>query len=111
MESNHRPDLIDRDNCVCGGWLVVDEDNDYELICEIELNTKESNTMKTPIYPNIEVELVGGDGNAFTILGKVRKAMRRGGVPAEQIDAFTAEATEGDYDHLLRTVMTWVEVA
>ena len=27
-------------------------------------------------YPEIEVELVGQDGNAFVILGAVRRAMR-----------------------------------
>jgi len=62
-------------------------------------------------YPNIEVELSGGDGNAFFILGTVRKALKRGGVPSEEIDNFTAEATDGDYDHLLQTCMRWVEVS
>jgi len=64
-----------------------------------------------PRFPNIEVELVGNDGNAFSILGNVTRAMRRGGVPKTDIDAFMAEATAGDYDHLLGTVMRWVEVS
>jgi hypothetical protein len=33
-------------------------------------------------YPEIEVELIGTDGNAFAILGKVQEALKRGGVPA-----------------------------
>jgi len=61
-------------------------------------------------YPEIKVKLVGEDGNAFFILGKVIKALRRGGVPMEEIDKFENEATAGDYNHLLRTCMEWVDV-
>jgi hypothetical protein len=61
-------------------------------------------------YPNISVNLLGGDGNAFAIIGKVNSALRRGGVPQSQIKKFTNEAMEGDYNHLLRTAMRWVEV-
>jgi hypothetical protein len=64
-----------------------------------------------PKYPHVTVQLVGEDGNAFVILGQVTKALRESGVPGAEIDQFKAEATEGDYDHLLRTVMDWVEVA
>ena len=59
-------------------------------------------------HPEIEVPLAGEDGNAFSILGRVLKAMRRAGVPKEEQDEFTKEATSGDYDHLLQTCMRWV---
>ena len=58
----------------------------------------------------IRVKLVGEDGNAFAILGRVRQALRRGGESREFIEAFTKEATSGDYNHLLATVMEVVEV-
>jgi hypothetical protein len=61
-------------------------------------------------YPNITVELCGHDGNAFSIIGRVTKALRRGDVPQAEIDAFTKEATSGDYDHVLQTAMRWVDV-
>ena len=61
-------------------------------------------------YPEIEVALLGNDGNAFAILGAVSSAMKRASVPQAERDAFYAEATAGDYDELLRTVMRWVEV-
>ena len=59
-------------------------------------------------YPEVEVQLAGEDGNAFAILGRVSKALRRGGVSREDITTYQAEATAGDYDHLLRTTMRWV---
>ncbi len=58
----------------------------------------------------IKVRLVGGDGNCFHVLGKVRQALRRGGKGKEFIDAFTAKPTSGDYNHLLATVMEVVVV-
>jgi hypothetical protein len=61
-------------------------------------------------HPEITVSLIGQDGNAFFILGRVQQAMRRAGVPADEIKVFMDEATAGDYDHLLGTVMKWVEV-
>lgn len=63
-----------------------------------------------PKYPNITVNLVGEDGNAFAILGRVLAAMRRAKIAREERTAFTKEATSGDYDELLQTVQRWVEV-
>lgn len=61
-------------------------------------------------YPNVKVPMIGEDGNAFAILGRVQTALRRAGVSREERDAFVDEATSGDYDHLIGTVMEWVEV-
>ena len=61
-------------------------------------------------HPEITVQLTGSDGNAFSILGRVQKALRKAGVPREEQDAFMKEAMSGDYDHLLATVMRWVDV-
>jgi hypothetical protein len=56
------------------------------------------------------VQLSGEDGNAFAILGRTAAALRRRGAKHE-IDSFFAEATSGDYDHLLQTIMAWVDGA
>ncbi|MBI1850647.1 MAG: hypothetical protein HYR85_09920 [Planctomycetes bacterium] len=61
-------------------------------------------------YRKPTVKLVGTDGNALSILGRVSAAMKEAGIPKETIDAFFREATAGDYDHLLRVVMTYAEV-
>ena len=59
-------------------------------------------------YPEIEVDLVGQDGNAFTIIGSISKALSRGGVSLEEVYKFQEEATDGDYYHVLKTCMKWV---
>ena len=61
-------------------------------------------------YPEIEVQLVGRDGNAYSIMGAVISALRKNGVSDEECKLFREEATSGDYDNLLRTCMEWVEV-
>jgi hypothetical protein len=66
--------------------------------------------MSEPKYPEVKVELTGHDSNAFMILGRTVKAMRRAGLDESEIQAFMAEAKSGGYDHLLATVERWVEV-
>ena len=60
-----------------------------------------------PRYPRIRVLLSDRDSNAFMILGLCRRAAIEAGLPKEEIDAFYDEATNGDYDHLIRTTMRW----
>lgn len=64
-----------------------------------------------PLYPHITVQVTGEDGKAFAIIGRTRRALERGGATREDLGAFLEEATSCDYDHLLATVMRWVEVA
>jgi hypothetical protein len=61
-------------------------------------------------YEKPTVKLVGEDGNAFSIMARVRKALQRAKAPQEVIDAYFEEAKSGDYDHLLMTTMKYVEV-
>jgi len=55
------------------------------------------------------VKLLGQDGNAFFILGSVNKALKKAGMDKEAKE-FMEEAVKGDYDHLLRTAMEYVEI-
>lgn len=64
-----------------------------------------------PKYPDIEVQLVGEDGNVFSILGRVSRALRKNGVSDSEISEFSSAAMSGDYDNLLRVVADWVEVS
>jgi len=68
--------------------------------------------MSGQTYPvtNVTVRLVGTDGNAFALLGKVRQAFRRAGYDAGFIEQFTKEAMAGSYDELLACIMRYVNV-
>jgi hypothetical protein len=57
------------------------------------------------------VKLIGQDGNAFGILGRCQRAARKAGNSAEDVETFVAEATSGDYSHLLAVVQEWFEVS
>lgn len=58
---------------------------------------------------DIRVQLTGTDGNAFTLMGKVKKALLQAG-HKELAQEFIKEAMSGDYNHLLQTCMEYVEV-
>lgn len=59
---------------------------------------------------DVEVKLVGEDGNAFAIIGRVQRALRKAGASEGDVNEYLDEAMDGDYDHLLQTTMEWVEV-
>lgn len=61
-------------------------------------------------FPDITVPLLGEDGNAGVIMGRVTRAMREAGISRADIDAYRAEAMLGDYDNLLRVTMRTVDV-
>ena len=66
--------------------------------------------MSSPKYPEITVNLVGENGNAFYILGKCLSAMRRANITKEDQDEFYRQATASDYNHLLITCLEWFNV-
>lgn len=59
---------------------------------------------------DVDVELVGHDGNAYAIMGRVRAALKKAGATDEELSQYYAESTAGDYDNLLRVAMEWVNV-
>jgi hypothetical protein len=59
---------------------------------------------------DIDVNLTDIDGNAFSVMGAVTRAMKRAGVSKEERSQYLKEATAGDYNQLLMTTMEWVRV-
>ena len=59
---------------------------------------------------DVKVALVGEDGNAFHILGKVSQALRKAGHSDEFVREYQSQAMSGDYNNLLQVTMTYVEV-
>tara|TARA_R100001530_G_scaffold49309_1_gene36884 strand:- start:1 stop:204 length:204 start_codon:yes stop_codon:yes gene_type:complete len=66
--------------------------------------------MDSTVKYDIDVQLTGEDGNAFAILGAVVKGLKKAGASPVEIDEFQQEAMSGDYNHLLRVCMRWVNV-
>jgi hypothetical protein len=97
-------------------WIAPDycrRHGNLALLAERQRPTAEEEEVmdeRVERFPDVTVRLVGEDGNAFAILGAVTKALRKAGATPEEIREFTDEATSDDYDHLLATVMAWVEV-
>ena len=60
-------------------------------------------------FTDAVVQLAGKEGNAFAIIGAVRRAIRKSN-HHELEQEFMREATQGDYDHLLKTCMRYVSV-
>ena len=58
---------------------------------------------------NIKVKLIGEDGNVFFFFVLLREALIKNG-RKDLVEEFMKEAQSGDYDHLLATVMEYVEV-
>jgi len=57
-----------------------------------------------------KLKLVGEDGNVFFIIGRAIKTARRAGWSKEEIDKMRIEATSGDYDKVLQTMVKYFEV-
>lgn len=70
----------------------------------------EEHTVSSPKH-DITVELVGGDGNAFAIIGGVAKALRRAGL-GDEAAAWSDYAMDAQsYDDLLQRAMRTVDVS
>lgn len=54
----------------------------------------------------VPCKLLGEDGNAFAIIGRVTRALRENG-QADRIADFQEEATSGDYENLIATAMKY----
>lgn len=67
--------------------------------------------MKTDLkYPDVKVQLSGEDGNVYSIIGRVKREIRRKH-GHEAADAFAKEAmSKGSYEEVLGFVQQTVDV-
>ena len=66
--------------------------------------------MTSSKFLHVKVTLTGEDGNAFSIIGRVKRALRDGGASSAECTEFVDEATSSDYDNVIATAMKWVDV-
>jgi hypothetical protein len=57
----------------------------------------------------VKVKLIGQEGNAFFILGCVKKELTKHGYK-DLAEEYFNEAIKGDYGHLLSVTMDYVEI-
>ena len=65
--------------------------------------------MKEPVTKPT-VQLVGQDGNPFSIMGREKKALLQAGADNEYVEKYLKDATFGDYSYLLAVTMKYVDV-
>ena len=58
-------------------------------------------------FKKVKCKISGEDGNAFAILGRVQRAVKREGLD-HLVEKYIVEATSGDYEYLLRVTMQYV---
>lgn len=58
----------------------------------------------------MKYDLVGVDGNAYSIMGYTAHALKREGL-RDKVDQMYKEATSGDYDNLIRVCMKYIDMA
>jgi len=56
-----------------------------------------------------ELQLVGIDGNAFSIMAAVGKAMRTHGYSNQAKGEMVEDSMSGDYNHVIQTAMFWTD--
>lgn len=55
-------------------------------------------------------DLVGIDGNAFSVMGYVSKALKHTG-HSDLVDEYREKAMSGDYDNLLMVSQKYIDIA
>jgi len=74
--------------------------------------SSQSATPQNPLFPDIEVPLIGEDGNIFIIISKISKALANNGVSSEDRSQFFNEVTEADsYTEALNKCCRWVVIS
>lgn len=57
----------------------------------------------------MKYDLVGVDGNAYSVMGYVIRAMKECGMSKEEQSAYQTKATSGDYNNLICVSMEMID--
>ena len=95
---SHGP-MMDVNGNFCEGASLAD--------MNVQFEEEELRKPGLPDDAKVVVRLVGEDGNAFSILGRVSRALKRAGMP-EKVEEYLTRATAGDYNHLLAVTLEYV---
>ena len=63
----------------------------------------------TEITKTVKLDLMDLNGNAFALMGGFQRQARREGWEGEEIECVLEECRNGDYDHLVQTLMQYCD--
>lgn len=95
-----------RRRCV-GAWAAIPDDVARGGLGRTDCANRGQRAMSEPRY---DVVVSPSDGNAFSIIGQTRQALRRAGASPAECKEYTDAAMSGDYNHLLQVTMEWVDL-
>lgn len=61
-------------------------------------------------HPDIEVRLSGEDGNVFSVISRVQRALRRAGFPEDAEEFGSRAHSASSYDDVIQLAMRTVDV-
>ena len=64
---------------------------------------------KENMEEELKYNLIGIDGNAFYVMGYVRRAMMNEGFTKSEIDCYLKDAQSDDYNHLLQVSIKMID--
>jgi hypothetical protein len=100
-----RGNFISLSILVVHGWKMLPIGVHYQISLDLALITLTFIIHLGDIMDKkVTLELIGLDGNAFSILGAFKTAARKQGWTDAEISVVRSKAMEGDYNHLLRTI-------
>lgn len=61
-------------------------------------------------YKHVRVNMRDVNGNSLVVVGTIRSALSKAGVPELHTQVFLWQAMRGDYENLLRVCQQWVSI-
>ena len=62
------------------------------------------------MFPSVELNIDGPDGNAFVIIATITNCLEQAGWSKNEIKAVQADLTKSDYDHLCYVAKRFIKL-
>jgi len=111
--------IVDEKNTICDDCFDSQfcercgeaKDTDWDAFCNTCIDDQQESVdeeYKSTSISGLKLQLIGRDGNAYSILGAASKALKN--KDPEMYQEYYDEATSGDYNHLLMITMRYFDV-
>ncbi|WP_282795765.1 hypothetical protein [Streptomyces sp. CC224B] len=67
--------------------------------------------LETPQHPDVKVQLSGEDGNVYSVIGRIQRALRQAGRGEAATEFVAAARSAGSYDEVIQLAMRTVDVS